>query len=98
MCIGLYTTGKDTLPIGQHIDLSLDVAVDTAKVVPDATVSLYAFILEVHSIEKQLIVHVSTAICSPSCRNGGSCTAPNRCNCPATWTGSYCQTGISFYW
>lgn len=36
---GLYTTGRDTLPIGQRIDLSLGAAVDTAKVVLDATVS-----------------------------------------------------------
>jgi hypothetical protein len=39
-CAGPFTTGRDTQPTGQLIDLSLDVAVDTAKVVLDATVSL----------------------------------------------------------
>ena len=32
------------------------------------------------------------AVCNPSCQNGGICTAPNTCDCPPTWDGSYCQT------
>lgn len=36
------------------------------------------------------------AVCSPSCRNGGSCVSPNRCNCRSTWTGGYCQVGKSY--
>ena len=47
MSIGLYTTDRDTLPIGQRIDLSLDVAVDTAKAVHDATISSYKNIYSV---------------------------------------------------
>lgn len=35
------------------------------------------------------------AVCSPGCRNGGSCASPNRCNCPSGWTGGYCQTGMT---
>ncbi|XP_013404740.1 uncharacterized protein LOC106169700 [Lingula anatina] len=30
-------------------------------------------------------------ICSPSCRNGGTCIRPNVCICPVTHYGSYCQ-------
>ena len=36
---------------------------------------------------------VATAICSQSCANGGTCTAPNTCNCLAGWTGQYCTNG-----
>jgi hypothetical protein len=30
-------------------------------------------------------------ICSPSCLNGGICTAPYTCKCPEGYTGAYCQ-------
>ena len=36
---GLVLAGRDTPPIGQPLDLSLDAAADTVKVVLDATVS-----------------------------------------------------------
>lgn len=41
MCAELSPIGRDTLPIERRIILSLDVAVDTAKVVPDAIVSKF---------------------------------------------------------
>ena len=41
------------------------------------------------------IMFNSTAVCSPSCQNGGTCTRPNVCQCPAGWTGSRCQYGNS---
>jgi hypothetical protein len=37
--VGPFTTGRDTQHTGQRIGHSLDAAVDTAKVVLDATVS-----------------------------------------------------------
>ena len=36
-------------------------------------------------------IYVS-AVCTSACRNGGTCTAPNRCSCPTAWTGSTCTT------
>ena len=33
------------------------------------------------------------AICSQSCANGGTCDAPDTCNCLAGWTGQYCTNG-----
>ncbi|XP_052095731.1 uncharacterized protein LOC127731025 isoform X2 [Mytilus californianus] len=30
-------------------------------------------------------------ICSPSCRNGGTCIRPNVCDCPAGYTGDICS-------
>ena len=35
-----------------------------------------------------------TAICTPRCANGGTCTSPNRCSCRPGWTGSRCTIGI----
>ncbi len=34
-----------------------------------------------------------TAVCPGGCYNGGTCTAPGRCSCPARWTGTQCGTG-----
>ena len=39
----------------------------------------------------------TTAICSPSCQNGGVCTAPDTCSCTAGWTGSLCDEGETAY-
>ena len=37
----------------------------------------------------------ATPVCSPTCQNGGSCTAPNTCACLGTgYTGATCQTAV----
>ncbi|XP_072028142.1 uncharacterized protein [Amphiura filiformis] len=36
----------------------------------------------------------STAVCSPSCQNGGRCISPDRCTCRTGYTGNRCQTPI----
>ena len=33
----------------------------------------------------------SSAVCSPSCANGGTCVSPNTCACQSGWTGSICS-------
>jgi len=37
-----------------------------------------------------------SALCwgSTSCPNGGTCRAPNSCDCETGWSGSRCTTGI----
>ena len=30
----------------------------------------------------------------PVCENGGTCTAPNTCDCPEGYSGGQCQTGM----
>ena len=32
------------------------------------------------------------AVCSPTCKNSGTCTSPGRCHCSSGWTGSRCTT------
>ena len=34
------------------------------------------------------------AICDPACENGGTCTAPNTCDCPEGYSGNQCQRGM----
>ena len=34
-----------------------------------------------------------TALCEPSCLNGGQCLSPNTCLCPSRWTGDQCEKG-----
>ena len=36
---------------------------------------------------------ITIAICSPNCANGGTCTAPDTCDCSPGWTGQYCTVG-----
>ena len=33
------------------------------------------------------------AVCTSSCQNGGTCTAPNTCTCDVGYTGMQCETG-----
>lgn len=55
------------------------------------------------TIRKSLIVHGrivivtcnhfdSLAICKNACRNGGTCSSPDVCQCATGWTGSLCET------
>nr|XP_006120821.1 epidermal growth factor-like protein 7 [Pelodiscus sinensis]XP_014427846.1 epidermal growth factor-like protein 7 [Pelodiscus sinensis] len=39
-------------------------------------------------------VGCSKAICRLPCQHGGSCSAPDRCTCPAGWMGKSCQTDV----
>ena len=32
--------------------------------------------------------------CDPACENGGTCTAPNTCDCPEGYSGNQCQIGM----
>ncbi|XP_070570750.1 growth arrest-specific protein 6-like [Ptychodera flava] len=36
-----------------------------------------------------------TPICNPRCENGGSCVAPNSCQCPPNFTGRKCEAVIT---
>ncbi|XP_046823762.1 protein shifted [Vespa crabro] len=38
--------------------------------------------------------HCKKALCYPNCMNGGNCTAPGVCSCPAGFQGPYCEGGI----
>ena len=38
--------------------------------------------------------HINLAICDPACENGGTCTAPNTCDCPEGYSGNQCQIGM----
>ena len=29
--------------------------------------------------------------CDTPCKNGGMCSAPNKCSCPLEWEGEYCE-------
>ena len=37
---------------------------------------------------------LSSADCSPGCMNGGTCVAPDDCECVEGWEGQHCQEGI----
>ena len=41
-----------------------------------------------------MYVALLTAICTHTCENGGTCSAPNTCSCTASWTGSLCTNGV----
>ncbi|KAH8342936.1 hypothetical protein KR059_001832 [Drosophila kikkawai] len=34
-------------------------------------------------------------ICSTRCQNGGNCTAPNTCSCPAGYSGRHCEQDVN---
>ncbi|XP_070571018.1 epidermal growth factor-like protein 7 isoform X3 [Ptychodera flava] len=34
-------------------------------------------------------------VCDPPCQNGGTCVAPNDCNCPAEYEGQICDSDIN---
>ena len=38
------------------------------------------------------------AVCDPECQNGGTCSAPDVCDCATGYVGDSCQTGeFQFY-
>lgn len=39
---------------------------------------------------------VFSAVCSPTCQNGGTCINPNTCRCPSTSSGPYCGSSKYF--
>ena len=41
----------------------------------------------------QYIPH--TAVCTPGCQNGGTCTSPGVCVCAAGWDDDRCSTGMN---
>jgi hypothetical protein len=54
-------------------------------------VASYTILLLPLEFHLNCIFHL--AVCSPSCLNGGTCTAPNTCQCIAgIWSGNICQT------
>ena len=38
----------------------------------------------------------SLAICKSTCRNGGTCSSPDTCECATGWTGVLCETCKSY--
>ncbi|XP_058459484.1 epidermal growth factor-like protein 7 [Malaya genurostris] len=61
-----------------------------------------------HSVKKEIYICCSgwkttttiadgclSPICRSECRNGGRCTAPDTCSCPAGFTGSQCEEDIN---
>ena len=38
--------------------------------------------------------YISLALCSPGCENGGTCTAPDTCDCVTGYSGDRCQNGM----
>jgi len=49
----------------------------------------YVFIFDFYNFE---VFWSRSAICSPSCQNGGICVNPNTCVCTSLWSGSTCNT------
>ena len=41
--------------------------------------------------------YILLAICSPGCENGGTCTAPDTCDCVAGYSGDQCQNGMQIF-
>lgn len=77
--IGRYSS----LFLSTHLtlcDYLLAQAHGTAVFVKYVRNNLFIFIYFLHCS------HLSTAVCNPSCLNGGNCTAPNTCFCKSTST------------
>ena len=43
------------------------------------------------------MLNIFLAICDPVCGNGGTCTAPNTCDCVDGYSGDRCQTRMFLY-
>jgi len=37
------------------------------------------------------------AVCSPQCKNGGTCVAPEQCHCTPGWSGDHCNDGMHMH-
>ena len=40
-----------------------------------------------------ITLYAMSVICDPGCENGGNCSAPDECSCPAGWSGDTCAQG-----
>ena len=44
-----------------------------------------------HTLAKMATANVLVAaVCTPTCKNSGTCVSPGRCQCSFGWTGSAC--------
>ena len=50
-------------------------------------------VFECESPTARMFTFFTPGICSPSCKNGGTCSSPDVCSCQTGWTGIRCQTG-----
>ena len=49
----------------------------------------------VHELDHKLeYLLLTTAVCSPACQGGGTCVAPNTCQCPDGLEGNVCGSGM----
>ena len=45
-------------------------------------------------LDNVITLYAMSAICDMiECENGGTCSAPNECSCPAGWSGDTCAQG-----
>ena len=51
----------------------------------------------IQSIAVDQLLCNSAAVCSPSCKNGGTCSSPNTCTCANGWNGDPCTNGIVMF-
>ena len=51
----------------------------------------YQQLVRVWQFKVSITMLYSSAVCSPTCANGGTCVSPNTCDCPSGWTGSTCS-------
>ena len=61
----------------------------------ESNVKLVCFRDSLHHQHKYTcILHYTVlAICDPVCENGGTCTAPNTCECVDGYSGEQCEIG-----
>lgn len=89
---GLYTTYGmiDSITLFRGL-FTLRCAVrDTLATGPTATVCIASYKLCYYAIDTSID---SSATCGPfGCANGGTCRAPDDCDCSPGWTGPTCNT------
>ena len=47
--------------------------------------------------QHRIVIVFYLAVCVSACQNGGTCSAPNTCTCPATYTGATCTTRMCIH-